>query len=221
MWCPFPYHVTHGYFWGRHAPLKILCHALIKAARFFFSFLRILQDIFFHQKHMLDIFGGICTTPPSKIKWSTPYPKVVWERRIGECRYENTLGFAADNIGHVNKLTYLLTYLDNMVLRFAIFSVKEVEKIKVLWRNPCFAWLLQPQEKSTLSQTKKNQAQCFLPKITRAALRALKITQMETEIFSSPGSKRCPVQTIKSYLSHLNPEVEFLFQRPPDRIYKV
>ena len=45
-------------------------------------------------------------------------------------------------------------------------------------------------------------------------MRALKITQMETEIFSSPGSKRCPVQTIKSYLSHLNPEVEFLFQRP-------
>ena len=34
------------------------------------------------------------------------------------------------------------------------------------------------------------------------------------KIFSSPGSKRCPVQTIKSYLSHLNPEVEFLFQRP-------
>ena len=34
------------------------------------------------------------------------------------------------------------------------------------------------------------------------------------KIFSSPGSKRCSVQTIKSYLSHLNPEVEFLFQRP-------
>ena len=45
-------------------------------------------------------------------------------------------------------------------------------------------------------------------------MRALKITQMEIDIFSSPGSKRCPVQTIKSYLSHLNPEVEFLFQRP-------
>ena len=34
------------------------------------------------------------------------------------------------------------------------------------------------------------------------------------KIFSSHSSKRCPVQTIKSYLSHLNPEVEFLFQRP-------
>ena len=34
--------------------------------------LRILQEIFFNQKHMLDIFWGICTTPPSKIKWSTP-----------------------------------------------------------------------------------------------------------------------------------------------------
>ena len=31
------------------------------------------------------------------------------------------------------------------------------------------------------------------------------------KIFSSPGSKRCPIQTIKSYLSHLN--LEFLFQR--------
>ena len=36
----------------------------------------------------------------------------------------------------------------------------------------------------------------------------------DRKIFSSPGSKRCTVQAIKSYLSHLNPEVEFLFQRP-------
>ena len=30
---------------------------------------------FFNQKHVLDIFFGICTTPPppSKIKWATPY----------------------------------------------------------------------------------------------------------------------------------------------------
>ena len=42
----------------------------------FFSFLRILQEIFFNQKHMLNIFFGICTTPPSKIKWSTPYMQV-------------------------------------------------------------------------------------------------------------------------------------------------
>ena len=34
------------------------------------------------------------------------------------------------------------------------------------------------------------------------------------KIFSSPGSKRCPVQTFQPYLSHLNPEVDFLFQRP-------
>lgn len=36
----------------------------------------------------------------------------------------------------------------------------------------------------------------------------------DEKIFSSPGSKRCPVQTIKSYLLHLNREVEFLFQQP-------
>ena len=31
-----------------------------------------------------------------------------------------------------------------------------------------------------------------------------------------PGSKRCPVKTIKAYLSLLNPEVDTLFQRPKD-----
>ena len=36
------------------------------------------------------------------------------------------------------------------------------------------------------------------------------------KIFSSPGSKRCPVQTIKSYPSHLNPEVDYLFQQPEE-----
>ena len=36
------------------------------------------------------------------------------------------------------------------------------------------------------------------------------------KIFSSPGSKRCPVQTIKLYLPHLNPEVDSLFQRPKE-----
>ena len=36
------------------------------------------------------------------------------------------------------------------------------------------------------------------------------------KIFSCPGSKRCPVKTIKAYLSHLNPEVDALFQRPKD-----
>ena len=36
------------------------------------------------------------------------------------------------------------------------------------------------------------------------------------KIFSCPGSKRCPVKTIKAYLFHLNPEVDALFQRPKD-----
>lgn len=36
------------------------------------------------------------------------------------------------------------------------------------------------------------------------------------KIFSTPGSTKCPVQTIKVYLSHLNPEVDALFQRPKD-----
>ena len=33
------------------------------------------------------------------------------------------------------------------------------------------------------------------------------------KIFSSRGSKTCPVQTIKSYLFHLNPGIDSLFQR--------
>ena len=36
------------------------------------------------------------------------------------------------------------------------------------------------------------------------------------KIFSCPGSKRCPVKTIKAYLFHLNPEVDALIQRPKD-----
>ena len=36
------------------------------------------------------------------------------------------------------------------------------------------------------------------------------------KIFSSHGSKTCPVQTIKSYLFHLNPGIDSLFQRPKD-----
>jgi hypothetical protein len=36
------------------------------------------------------------------------------------------------------------------------------------------------------------------------------------KIFGQAKSPRCPVQTIKAYLSHLNPKVEALFQRPKD-----
>ena len=36
------------------------------------------------------------------------------------------------------------------------------------------------------------------------------------KIFSSHGSKTCPVQTIKSYFFHLNPDIDSLFQRPKD-----
>ena len=36
------------------------------------------------------------------------------------------------------------------------------------------------------------------------------------KIFASPYSSRCPLQTVKAYLSHLHPEVDALFQRPKD-----
>ena len=34
------------------------------------------------------------------------------------------------------------------------------------------------------------------------------------KIFSQPGSKRCPVEILKTYLIHLNPNISALFQRP-------
>jgi hypothetical protein len=34
------------------------------------------------------------------------------------------------------------------------------------------------------------------------------------KIFSQPGSKRCPVEMLKTYLNHLNPNIPALFQRP-------
>lgn len=34
------------------------------------------------------------------------------------------------------------------------------------------------------------------------------------KIFAVPGSSRWPVEVLKGYLSHLNPDLESLFQRP-------
>lgn len=34
------------------------------------------------------------------------------------------------------------------------------------------------------------------------------------KIFSQPGSKRCPVEILKTYLIHLNPNISALFQKP-------
>lgn len=36
------------------------------------------------------------------------------------------------------------------------------------------------------------------------------------KVFAKPGSSRCPVELIKAYLSHLNPESDFLFQKPKE-----
>ncbi|CAH3135719.1 unnamed protein product [Porites lobata] len=38
--------------------------------------------------------------------------------------------------------------------------------------------------------------------------------QIQRKIFALEDSPTCPVQTIRNYLSHLNPVCEFLFQRP-------
>ena len=40
--------------------------------------------------------------------------------------------------------------------------------------------------------------------------------ESDAKIFSVPGSERCPVKTLKNYLSHLNPTSNALFQRPRD-----
>ena len=38
--------------------------------------------------------------------------------------------------------------------------------------------------------------------------------ESDGKMFEVPGSPQCPVQTVENYISHLNPEMEFLFQRP-------
>ena len=38
--------------------------------------------------------------------------------------------------------------------------------------------------------------------------------ESDGKMFEVPDSPRCPVQTVENYISHLNPEMEFLFQRP-------
>ena len=38
--------------------------------------------------------------------------------------------------------------------------------------------------------------------------------ESDGKMFEVPGSQRCSVQTVENYISHLNPEMEFLFQRP-------
>ena len=38
--------------------------------------------------------------------------------------------------------------------------------------------------------------------------------ESDAKIFSVPDSPRCPVKTIKTYLAHLNPKLDVLFQRP-------
>ena len=40
--------------------------------------------------------------------------------------------------------------------------------------------------------------------------------ESDAKIFSVPGFERCQVKTLKNYLSHLNPTLDALFQRPRD-----
>jgi hypothetical protein len=38
--------------------------------------------------------------------------------------------------------------------------------------------------------------------------------ESNAKMFDSPGSPRCPVETVKNYILHLHPEAEFFFQKP-------
>ena len=44
---------------------------------------------------------------------------------------------------------------------------------------------------------------------------ALKIPQT-AKIFPQASSRRCPVEVLKAYLSHLNPNSDALFQKPKE-----
>ena len=41
--------------------------------------------------------------------------------------------------------------------------------------------------------------------------------ESDAKIFALPESAKCPVKTIKNYLSHLNPKLDCLFQRPREK----
>ena len=41
--------------------------------------------------------------------------------------------------------------------------------------------------------------------------------ESDAKIFSVPESDKCRVKTIKNYLSHLNPKLDSLFQRPREK----
>ena len=58
-----------------------------------------------------------------------------------------------------------------------------------------------------------------LPPTTKNHQGALSDAEDESDakIFSVPESDKCPVKTIKNYLSHLNPKLDCLFQRPRER----
>ena len=66
MWCPVLYHVTHSYFWGRHASRKILCHAQVKAARFFFLLKNSARNFFLTRNICSIFFLGFAQPPHQK-----------------------------------------------------------------------------------------------------------------------------------------------------------
>ena len=55
-----------------------------------------------------------------------------------------------------------------------------------------------------------------MPSSLPSAISADDEEESEAKVFAVPGSTRCPVQTLKNYLSHLNPASDVLFQRPKD-----
>ena len=72
MWCPVLYHVTHSYFWGRHASRKILCHAQVKAARFFFLLKNSARNFFLTRNICSIFFWGFAQPPPPHQKSNGP-----------------------------------------------------------------------------------------------------------------------------------------------------
>ena len=80
------------------------------------------------------------------------------------------------------------------------------------WHRQCFLCEKLHRGLNTTSWTEVSLVPCRLQKITRAASQMLKMNESDAKIFSVPGSERCPVKTLKNYLSHLNPTS----QRPRD-----
>ena len=90
---------------------------------------------------------------------------------------------------------------------------KEVEKINATSRKVCSFYEKPLMAERIFEIDKKNPGAVLPTKNHQGGLQDDE-DKSDGKCFASPDSPRCPVATLKAYLSHLNPLNESLFQRP-------